>query len=530
MSKDKFLTELEQKLHVLNEQERKDVLEEYAQHIDLKIENGQSEEDAVSDFGSPEALAAELLDAYHINCEYASAGSPDATEKKQENNSGIGQSFGRTVSNAADNMRNKAGQAAKGAGKAVRHLTEGTGKAVQNTGKGIGRICVSMVRMMKLILEFLLGGIRGCGRAIKRLCCFVLRRPCPAAAGSSTDMETEEKTAGVKAIRVQKDTWKERNMQRQEKNDEDRISKAELRLERRRIRNEEARERMALIEERRMRGEMPLLVRGVQWCIHVIWLALLFSWKCCLAMVALPILFLGLLSLFLAGAVFVLLMQGYPLAGAAMVLVGMILSFLGTTALLLSWVFPGKKDQGNAVYAGNEGRKSGYDAARYNAAAMESRYNAAGYNDAAMESGYNAAGYNNAAMESGYYEAGYNSETAESGYDSVRQNDQIIKSVQVETAFGVQRMAEQEKENEMPERIRKPEETETAAEKKRETENTTGMRTGGVGGIPIEAGLAETEKDSAVSRESSEDTSYARKEATEEAGEEAELEEGGEPV
>lgn len=368
MSKDKFLEELEQKLRVLNEQERKDVLEEYAQHIDLKIENGLSEEDAVSDFGSPEALAAELLDAYHINCEYASGICPDDMEKKQENSGGIGQQSGRAVSNAMGDARNMAGQAAKGAGKAVcrlaertrkaaGHLAEGTGKAVQNAGKGMGRICISIAQLLKMILEFLLGGIRRCGRAFRRFFCFLLRRPCPETVGLSPDMEIKEKAAQGEENHIQKeDAWKERKMQRQEKNEEDRRSKEELRLERRRIRNEEARERMARKAERRMRGERPLIVRGIQWCLHVMWLILLFCWKCCLVMAALPVLLLGLLSLFLAGVVFVLLMQGYPLAGAGMILAGMILSCMGTTALLLSWVFTGRKYRTTAVYAGEDRR------------------------------------------------------------------------------------------------------------------------------------------------------------------------------
>ncbi len=58
MSKAEFLQELEKRLHVLNEKERQDVLEEYAQHIDLKIANGMSEEEAVKDFGSIEELIA----------------------------------------------------------------------------------------------------------------------------------------------------------------------------------------------------------------------------------------------------------------------------------------------------------------------------------------------------------------------------------------------------------------------------------------------------------------------------------------
>ena len=42
-SKREFLKDLEKRLQVLSEQERKDILEEYAQHIELKIANGQKE-------------------------------------------------------------------------------------------------------------------------------------------------------------------------------------------------------------------------------------------------------------------------------------------------------------------------------------------------------------------------------------------------------------------------------------------------------------------------------------------------------
>lgn len=81
MKKKEFLQELEKRLHILNDQERRDVLEEYAQHIDLKIANGMSEEEAVAVFGKPEELAAELLDAYRIN----SACAAENMENQPEN-------------------------------------------------------------------------------------------------------------------------------------------------------------------------------------------------------------------------------------------------------------------------------------------------------------------------------------------------------------------------------------------------------------------------------------------------------------
>ena len=61
MNKTEFLQELEKRLHVLNEQERKDVLEEYAQHINLKIESGLSEEEAVEAVGSVDEIGAQTL-------------------------------------------------------------------------------------------------------------------------------------------------------------------------------------------------------------------------------------------------------------------------------------------------------------------------------------------------------------------------------------------------------------------------------------------------------------------------------------
>ena len=58
MSKEAFLGELQKHLEILEDDEQRDILEEYAQHIDIKIQNGQSEEDAIRDFGPVKELAA----------------------------------------------------------------------------------------------------------------------------------------------------------------------------------------------------------------------------------------------------------------------------------------------------------------------------------------------------------------------------------------------------------------------------------------------------------------------------------------
>lgn len=70
MTKHEFLTLLEQRLMVLNDDERADLLSEYEQHIEMKIQSGLSEEEAIADFGDPEELIRELLEAYHLNTDY----------------------------------------------------------------------------------------------------------------------------------------------------------------------------------------------------------------------------------------------------------------------------------------------------------------------------------------------------------------------------------------------------------------------------------------------------------------------------
>ncbi|MBQ2777257.1 MAG: DUF1700 domain-containing protein [Peptococcaceae bacterium] len=75
MTKTEFLALLEQRLMVLNDDERADLLSEYEQHIEMKVASGLSEEDAITDFGDPEELIKELLDAYHLNTNYQPSGS-----------------------------------------------------------------------------------------------------------------------------------------------------------------------------------------------------------------------------------------------------------------------------------------------------------------------------------------------------------------------------------------------------------------------------------------------------------------------
>ena len=70
MDKKTFLEELRSSLSVLQETELNDIMDEYEQHIDMKVISGLSEEEAIADFGSLPELTAEILEAYHVRADY----------------------------------------------------------------------------------------------------------------------------------------------------------------------------------------------------------------------------------------------------------------------------------------------------------------------------------------------------------------------------------------------------------------------------------------------------------------------------
>jgi len=71
MNKKEFIRLLEEKLKILEENELKDIINEYKDTIDEKVKHGKSEEEAVSDFGDVDELTKEILKAYKINPKYS---------------------------------------------------------------------------------------------------------------------------------------------------------------------------------------------------------------------------------------------------------------------------------------------------------------------------------------------------------------------------------------------------------------------------------------------------------------------------
>lgn len=304
MSKAEFLQELEKRLHVLNEKERQDVLGEYAQHIDLKIANGMSEEEAVKDFGSIEELIGELLDAYSINTEYAAGETKESAEKEKN--------IAQTVCRAAGETAEKAGN------------------ALQSAARTVGRAGTWLWQIVKRFFLFwwnlactMWGG--SC-RLIRRLC----GRPSPEEAQSQQYQEKEEKRR----------KQREKREERYEKQREAR----EVRCEKRRVQYEENREKRRELHEERAKGlrRPSLLHRFWDGCIRIVKLCTIWCVKLTFLICSAPFLLFGLFCLFCAGMLAVLMAQGYPVIGIGIIAFGLVLCSLGTSGILLSFVFGGK--------------------------------------------------------------------------------------------------------------------------------------------------------------------------------------------
>ena len=67
MNKNEFLEELNRHLLILEDEEQQDILEEYSQHIDMKVESGLSEDEAIRfDVVSLQNLGGQLLNTSKI--------------------------------------------------------------------------------------------------------------------------------------------------------------------------------------------------------------------------------------------------------------------------------------------------------------------------------------------------------------------------------------------------------------------------------------------------------------------------------
>ena len=105
MNKSEFLNELSRLLCVLQEEEVRDILEEYEQHINMKIQEGKTEQEVLADFGNVEELAEEILSAYHVKADFTEQNESSVYEMGRKEKKRIGTRAIEGVKNVMKHIR-----------------------------------------------------------------------------------------------------------------------------------------------------------------------------------------------------------------------------------------------------------------------------------------------------------------------------------------------------------------------------------------------------------------------------------------
>lgn len=125
MDKATFLVQLQKNIGMLDDDEQKDIIDEYSQHIDMKVSGGMTEAEAIEDFGDFNEFVREVLNAYHVKApfdqedavEAAATASPTAGDRLDDAVRGGAQAAGRAVDATKRGARKMASVVTGAAGK-----------------------------------------------------------------------------------------------------------------------------------------------------------------------------------------------------------------------------------------------------------------------------------------------------------------------------------------------------------------------------------------------------------------------------
>ena len=105
MTKTELMELLDKRLSILNENEREDIKQDYAQHIEMKMQEGMSETEAVATLGDIGTIIDETLMAYNIDPSYDKK-SEVGQKIRKALNSDFAQKTGETLNKGIDAVHN----------------------------------------------------------------------------------------------------------------------------------------------------------------------------------------------------------------------------------------------------------------------------------------------------------------------------------------------------------------------------------------------------------------------------------------
>lgn len=336
MNKERFLNELREYLSILEDQEQEDILAEYTQHIDMKLQKGLSEEEAIRDFGSVKELAAEILAAYHVDSQHALSvgrrgtwsaaadGKVDGTGRPglRRNQRGTGwpglrRNRSGTVRLGQSGKEDRIGQADElpAFGPEQEEREEG--------GNAFARACRRIREILARAAQGVVEGCRRFCRALRGIGAWC-RKPFAARRGKAGPADGSDEAAGEYA-------------------GHDAFAGNDGALQRKREEMKETKERSGTMG-RMFRAVGHGTVRLWQWVLSccIFWLRLI--WNAGWLLLGLFCAGMTLITLMGVGAIPVFLIQGYPFVGIFMICLGGLLCLGTLTCWSFSMMVRSKKD------------------------------------------------------------------------------------------------------------------------------------------------------------------------------------------
>lgn len=313
MKKQEFLDELKRHLKVLQDEEQEDIIDEYSQHIEMKIANGLSEEEAIKDFGPIHALAGEILEAYHVKPEYE-----QENQKKMIRQTTCSDSI---VEEQEGNSR------LKGRLQQVWMFF----KRVGRNGSHLAGVCIGRM------LWFLAMPFRKGKQLWARWRINQQEADEEAAWAEIEENENAAENAGLRnGVEIDRILIEEGIQQTEEKLTDTSGVKPLRRAVRWKARGEK-RSRWLLVISGACKQNGRAIFRGIYrmirwsvtaglWCCRI-------AWNCCVLLASACSICAGLVFLFLLGTLAVLWAQGYPLAGVVLGCLGAVLCFSSLAVL-----------------------------------------------------------------------------------------------------------------------------------------------------------------------------------------------------
>ena len=160
MRQEEFFKLLDRRLSVIEDGERRDILDEYRQHIAMKIQEDHiSEEEALADFGDVDSFADEILSAYHVRTGEPTKAHVDTARIKGS----VGGFWGR-LRTFFGNCGRKISGFFSACRDRVRRLFRRGEKAPHREGQSLwkqffGGICTAVKTLLRWCFNLLFGGL-----------------------------------------------------------------------------------------------------------------------------------------------------------------------------------------------------------------------------------------------------------------------------------------------------------------------------------------------------------------------------------